>query len=103
MAKNHRVCISKTKREWKVIDKRINELGTKSFNRYLNKKISSLIEDYNKCPEAIHDFLIGEKPVRQKSITPEVNKVLLKISVDTKLPVSTIVDRIIITPLLIEK
>lgn len=101
--KNERVTIVKTNREWKIIEKRISELGSKDYNRYLHKKIASLIEDYKKCPECINNFLLGKKSIRQKTLSFDFYKILSEISENTGVPISTIVDKVIITPLLIEK
>lgn len=119
--KSERVSIRKTSREWTLIDKRIRDLSLPKvikndetasekrkrerdqFNRYLNKKILSLIEDYKRCPECVIDFLSSEKKQRQKFINTSNLDILREISNKSEVPISTILDRIIINPLLIER
>lgn len=104
MADNNAVLyLTHTNREWKIIDTRIKELGSKDFNRYLNSKISSLMNDYNNCTECVCDALVPNKKTRKKRISPALYEKLKEISEQANLPISTIIDKLIVTPLLIEK
>lgn len=103
---NERLFLPKTKKEWRIIDSRIKKLGTSNFSMYLIKKITHLIEDYKSHSTEIDNFLINEDNktvVRQKRISCNFHEELSKISKKTGVPISSIVDKIIITPLLIEK
>ncbi len=98
-----RVYITKSFREWQVIEKRISELGSKDFPTYLSKKISSLCDDFTSDPQAVCDALFGEKIQRQQRVSSNYAETMENIALMTGIPMSTIVDRLIITPLLIEK
>lgn len=73
------------------------------FHNYVNKKMYSLATDYKDCPECILDSLIDRKVPMQHYVNKDLYKVFNEISKKSKLPVATIVDRLIIAPLLLEK
>lgn len=101
--KKDKIRITYSNREWKIIDKRIRELGSKDYNRYLSKKISALLNDYNNCPDCIIEALAPNKKRRDNLIPSDLYNTLRIVSQKTDIPVSTIVDKLIILPLLIEK
>jgi hypothetical protein len=103
LKRSDRASISKTEREWKIIDRRIRELGSNSYNSYLNKRISSLCNDFIESPQSVCDALKSETSIRQKRIPEMYHDALYNISVMSGVPISTIIDRIIVQPLLIEK
>lgn len=92
-------------KEWKVFEKRIKELNKgNTFSKYLNKKIHLLAEDYLECPDCILETLVNRETERKYyKIPKEVNKIFKEISKKSKVPLTAIIDRLIITPLLIEK
>ncbi len=110
MRKNFRVRITKTNKEWESIDRHIRELYPESklsdierYNRYLNNKISMLINDYENCPDCVKKVSPSKSKERQKVISPVWYERLLKISEETNISISALVDTVIVTPLLIEK
>lgn len=123
MEEKYRVRITKTKKEWKAIDRRLKELSprfdfekdlelkpeerrrknTERFSKHLNNNISHLIQDYKNCPECIKQLFPQRNFERQKGISPIWYEELCKISLDVGVSISTLIDRCIITPLLIEK
>lgn len=92
-------------KEWKVFDKRAKELmQSNTFSKYLTKKIQLLVEDYNDCPNCILETLLDKKTERRFYKLPaRLNAPLKEMSKKSKVPITTIIDRLIITPLLIEK
>lgn len=97
--------ISRQKKEWKVFDKRIKEFGPRNtFSKYLRKKTESLANDYKENPDYVLASLIDNKTKRRMyALSPEVYKVYKEISKKSLVPITTIIDRLIVSPLLIEK
>ncbi len=93
------------KREWKVFDKRIKELGTRNtFHTYLHNKMQSLSKDYKQCPDCILESLSDKGTEKKRHHVPlDIYEVFDEISKKSKIPITTIIDRLIIAPLLIEK
>jgi hemerythrin len=105
------------KKEWRIINKRIVELRklttqikpprlkqNEVIHRYINSKIESLLTDYKECPECVLESLSDKgKEIIRHHIQPASYKILKQISKKSKAPITTIIDRLIITPLLIEK
>lgn len=91
-------------REWKVFNKRIKELNSQNdFSRYLNNKTMSLIKDYNSCPECILKSLEIYTKKKRHHIPNELYDVLIEISEKSTVPIATIINLLIVQPLLIEK
>lgn len=92
-------------KEWKVFDKRVKELMQQNtYSKYLTKKIQMLVEDYNDCPNCILETLSDKDCERRFYKLPSrLNAPLEEMSKKSKVPITTIIDRLIITPLLIEK
>lgn len=110
---NNRIHLSRHKKEWKIIFKKIEELRTVQskmtheerisyFHNYVNKKMYSLSNDYKDCPDCVLDCL-DKKIKMQHYVNKDLYKTFLEISERSTLPVATIVDKLIIAPLLIEK
>lgn len=99
------VGIRRHNKEWVVFDKRVKELSKKdTYSKYLTKRIQSLIEDYNNCSDCILETLSDKKSIRRFYKVPKhLHNDLKEISKKSKIPMTTIIDRLIITPLLIEK
>lgn len=93
------------KKEWKIIDKRIKELGARNtIHNYLHNKMQSLAKDYNYCPDCILESLSDKYTEKKRHHVPlDIYNVFKEISDKSKVPLTTIIDRLIIAPLLIEK
>lgn len=101
--------------EWDIIHKRISELNIRKsktnkakvqlFHNHLRNKIKLLGNDYKECPECILESLKdkNKKIVIRHLIDLSVYKPFKEISKKSKVPVTTIIERLIIAPLLIEK
>lgn len=101
--------ITKTRKEWKVIDKKIRQLSTNKklndterYARYINKKISCLIEDYEKCPDCVQHLFPKRNTERKTTISPVWHEKLISIAKQLDVSVPTLLDRVILMPLLIE-
>ena len=110
MSESLRISITKTKKEWKTIDKQIKLLSTnpslndiEKYNSYLNSKISALLNDYEKSPELVKALFPKRNPERKNTISPVWHDRLIKMSKELDVSIPTIIDRIILLPLLIEK
>jgi hypothetical protein len=109
MQKNKRkrmvIGVRRYSKEWKVFDKRIKELmDTNTFSKYLNKKVQMLVEDYIDCPNCVLESIFDKKTERRFYKVPErLSDFLKEISKKSNVPITTIIDRLIITPMLIEK
>lgn len=97
---NPRIFISRTENEWTAIEKRLEEMNLSNFNSYLNSRISLLQKKYKESPSDLCTS-IGKRVQREYSVNEKYFKILNIISVKTSIPVSTIVDRTIIEPLII--
>lgn len=93
------------KKEWKIVDKRIKELGARNtIHNYLHNKMQSLAKDYNTCPDCILESLSDKGTEKKRHHVPmDIYNVFKDISQKSKVPITTIVDRLIIAPLLIDK
>lgn len=98
----NRVYISRTNREWQVIDKRMEEINRKNLSAYVMGRISLIERQYadnkNSVITAI-EYRI-QKPLFLKESSLKIIGVL---SLKTGIPVATIIDRLIIEPLLLSK
>lgn len=101
--------------EWDIIHKRIAELKKRNnksnkakvqfFHNHLRNKIRLLAKDYKECPDCILEALADKNkkiPIRHL-IDLEVYEPFIEISEKSKIPITTIIERLIIAPLLIEK
>lgn len=110
---NNRINLSRHNKEWKIVLKRIEELKAVQskmsykdkvayFHNYVNKKMYSLSNDYKECPDCILESL-DRKVKMQHYVNKDLYAVFKEISEKSDLPIATIVDRLIIAPLLIDK
>lgn len=107
------------KTEWEILDDRIKELRkinpldknnllnkNKRVHSYLQNKMMSLVNDYKENPNYILESLSdkGEKKVKVRHYVPiEVYNIFKEISNKSNVPVTTIVNRLLISPLLFGK
>jgi uncharacterized membrane-anchored protein YjiN (DUF445 family) len=97
-----RIYISRPEAHWKIIDKKIEELGKSDLNSYLRGRISLLINRFEQYPESISNLL--EKKIEKQHYVRESSfKILQKISYEMEVPISTIIDRLIIDNLILPK
>lgn len=102
MSTPNRVSLSRTEKEWEVIDKRLQEMGRSDFTAYLVGRISLLERQYADNPNIVCTA-VSRRIQKQPIIPEQYYKLLIKISVKTGFPISVVVDRLIIDPLLLSK
>lgn len=96
---SEKVYITKTNKEWDAIDEKLSQLGKSDLRAFINRKISQLEKEYKKCPKCVCDEI--NKGKKKKKISIPESKVIQKISVKTGKPMSAVLDRLIIDPLLL--
>lgn len=98
MGKKNRIVCSYTKREWILIEHRIKMLGKKSVLNYLVSEIKLLDSELETLTKVLPEFAIVEK----RQYYPPINtqEILEKLSEKMQLPPSTIVSRLLLSPLL---
>lgn len=94
-----RIYISRTAKEWELIDKRIKDLNKSNIHSFLRSSLSRLEKDFNICEHCICSS-VGPNMQRQIYIAPEQFEILNKISIVSELPEGIIVNQLIIQPLL---
>lgn len=114
-------------KEWRIIEKRIDELKkekriievkqtkrktqkereeeqSKILHRHIRNKMYLLANDFKECPDCIFESLLeNDKVVKRHHIPLELYNTFNKISKKSKIPITTLVEKLIISPLLIEK
>lgn len=95
---SQRIYITKTEGEWQTIDEIISHSGY-DLSGYINRKISDINIQFKDCPNCV-TVANGEKKQRQHYVPPHLYESLERLSDQMKIPVSTIIDRLIIIPLL---
>jgi len=94
--------ISKTPGEWVAIEKRVIESGKSDLNCYIRSEAMKIKMAYNKNPNCIPAALgnrVEKRPYLSRSIYEELSPIAIRLGV----PVSTVIDRLIIAPLLLPK
>lgn len=99
MAEYERIFLTRTEKEWELIEKRLNEISRSTIHAYINTRISMLEKEYGGSPGGV--YFGGGKKTRKFYITPSQFEILSKISENTGLHESTIVNKLIIEPLLV--
>lgn len=95
---SEKLYISRTKKEWETIEQKLSQIGKSDLASFINRKVYQLEKEYKKCPQCVCEIVEDRK---QKKISVSYPKVLQKISVKTGKPISTVLDRLIIEPLLL--
>lgn len=98
-AEYHRIYLTRTAKEWQLIEKRLQELGKKNLTLYLRSKIPLLDKEFKNCPDCICSSF-DTKVQKQQYISAEQFEILQRISVVSKIPENVIVNKLIIEPLL---
>jgi hypothetical protein len=93
------VVIKKTEGEWEVIEKKIECLGRKNLSNFLRCEIIKLNRRFTECPNCVSPSS-GEKVTKRPYIPITVYKDLEKIAIKMQVPVTVVIDRLIITPIL---
>lgn len=93
--------ITKTTGEWETIQNKIELDGKRDLNGFLRSKVKKLIDDFKKCPHCITSAK-GKRIEKRPHITIDQYQDLKPIARKMKLPVSKIIDKLIISPLLYE-
>lgn len=99
MAEYERIFLTRTQKEWQLIEKRIGEISRQNMHAYINSRISILQKEYGDCPDCV--CFGGSKQTKKFYITPDQFEILSRISQKTGIHESTIVNKLIIEPLLI--
>ena len=101
-------------KEWIIIGKRIVELrkskpkNNKEWKQFLHNHIRSkmrmLANDYRESPKFVLESLSDKNKISiRHHVSPDLHKTFKEISKKSKVPITSIIERLIITPLLIEK
>jgi hypothetical protein len=94
-----RIYISRTQKEWDLIDKKVIQLGKENVNAYIRSKIPQLKNDYKECPECLC-AISGERKQRHQYLRADQFEILAEISRITGITEGVIVNKLIIEPLL---
>lgn len=94
-----RIYIQRTAGEWNVINEEVKKLGKQDLHTYLHCGISRLKRIYQECPDCITPAQ-GEITQKSHQLPDELYEILEKLSQKMKKPISSIVDDLLITPLL---
>ena len=93
------ISIRRTGTEWKILEKKVKDSGKDDLGHLLRSKIAEFISEYNECPDC-KTKAKGKRTERRPSIHCGQIIKLIKIGNEMDLKVSTLVDRLIIEPLL---
>lgn len=97
---SQRVMLSRTNREWKTIEKRMKDIGRKDLTAYIMGRISLLEKQYADDKNGL--ILSIEKRIAKPFFIKESSlKVVGVLSLKTGIPVATIIDRLILDPLIL--
>lgn len=98
-----RIFITKTEGEWDAMAIILSELQKKAgLASYVRHESSRLITDYKKCPYCITQAE-GEKVQKEFCIPDNEYEVLKLIAEKMKISVSSVIDDLVISPLLLPK
>lgn len=96
MRNDTRIRIQRTEGEWEEI---ISLIGSPDLNRYLQKEIEKLRKKFTECRECV-TCAAGDKIEKCHYTKDESYDFLNEVARIMKKPVSTVVDELIINPLL---
>lgn len=104
-AKKHFINITKTKKEWEIIDSLIEEKynGNANYKSYVKGTLYMLKKRFDECPECIKEERINKKERRRSHISKEVHDLLLHISKISNIKINKLLEIIIIIPILSKK
>lgn len=96
-----RIYLSRTSLEWDLIERRVKELGAKNINSYIRSKIKELSEEAEACPHKI-ECLSGISIQKTQYLRIDQFEIISTIANKAGVSGGTIVNRLIIEPLLIK-
>jgi hypothetical protein len=91
--------LTKTQGEWEAIEDAIRKMGKKNLNTFIIGEVRRLGNAYTECPNCITKAS-GKKKCKRPKISIESYKKIEKISIQMGVPVSNVIDILIILPLL---
>ncbi len=97
-----RIKIYRTEGEFEEMNLKIKSSGKTDLNYYLRSEIYKLERNFEKSPTTL-TAASGEKVYKVHYIEEKSYQILLKLSIIMKKPISSIVDELIISPLLTPK
>jgi hypothetical protein len=94
------ISISKTAGEWEIINQKISESGKENLSEYIRGEVRKLQIKFRECPECITPATGGTAITKRPYIPiyyyAEIKLIALRMSI----PVSSVIDELIISPLL---
>jgi hypothetical protein len=100
---NPRITIHRTPGEWEEIDLQIKARGKKTVSGYLGSEVSKLTKAFIKNPSSITSGSGGEKKANQFRIEYQTYLILKEVAIKMNRSVDSIVDDLVIVPLLAPK
>lgn len=94
--------VSKTPGEWALIKKRVTESGKKDLNHYIHTEAIKIKLAFRNNPSSITSAY-GERIEKRPSLRTTIYEELEIIARIMQVPVSTLIDRFIIDPILTPK
>ena len=94
-----RIFISRTPGEWKIIEERLKQLSRSKLGSFINTRLSLIMDEYNDAPWVICDK-VQKRVERTFYIQDKYYKIVNGIAIISEVPNSTVVDRLIIEPLI---
>jgi len=95
--------ISKTAGEWELIERKIAESGRKDLNHYIRCESIKIKNAFRNNPTSITNARGGDKIEKRPSLSTTTYNDIEKIAILMKIPVSVLIDRFIINPILTPK
>lgn len=93
---DYRISIQRTEAEW---DKIRSVIPNRDIGRYLMKEILRIERMYKENPHSI-TIAAGIKTAKSRRLHPETYRCMKEISRKMKRPISTIIDELVIAPIL---
>lgn len=94
-----RIAISRTQGEWEIIEERAILIGRPNLASHMRSELYKIAKIYSRCPTCVTPSS-GEKIRKEFPVYPDIYDALCSLSSLMKIPISTIVDRLILQPLL---
>lgn len=94
--------VSKTPGEWSLIEKKVAESGKKNLSCYIRGEAIKIKNAFKNDPSSI-TTAFGERIEKRPSLHTPIYEEMNAIAKIMKVPVSTLVDRFIIDPILVPK
>ncbi len=94
-----RIFLTRTQKEWELVENKLRQMNRSDINAFINSSICALEKEYSDCPEMV--CFGGNKSTKRFYVHPQTFEILSKISQVTGVHESTIVNKLIIEPLII--